>query len=107
MSWSGASCNQTFDCIRQLCVVDYIEQTASPILTAATILSRDGALLVHVAEDRIMFAAGSRYSNFRMIEIPTETSGQAELLSIPLPRGRDLNGPWITKRRVPTRNTSI
>src|SRR5262249_3047855 len=93
---------QSSDAVREIRVVDNVEQATTAVLAAAALRTRSTTLLVHVAENSVVFITGSRHSNFSVIEIAAATTLEAHCLAVPLPGGCDLDRPGIIKGVVPT-----
>ncbi len=83
-------------------VVHHIEEPTPTVLATRALRPVDSALLVHVAEYRVVMIARYGDSYLCMIAICTRSSGQGEFDIFPFARGRYLNGPRCAKGIVPT-----
>ena len=99
---SGTASNEASQALRKAGVVHHIKESSSSVLTARAVRTGSSPLLIHVAENRIMFVPAGRYSNFGVIKICSGASGQAEFLPCPLSRRGNLHGSRLRERIVPT-----
>src|SRR6266852_8885596 len=83
-------------------VVHHIEEPAPTVLAPRALRPVDSALLVHVAEYRVVMIARYGDSYLCVIAICTRSSGQGEFDIFPFARGRYLNGSRCAKGVVPT-----
>src|SRR5437868_4503345 len=104
--WRGIALDQAGDTFRERGVVDHIEQSTAPVLTAFAV-ARYRTLLVHIAKDRVVLAACRRNSEFGVIEVGTQSSGEAEFVFLPHTRRRDFNGAGLAEGVVPALDLGI
>src|SRR5205807_8108985 len=60
-----------------------IEQAAATVLATGAVGARQAALLVHVAEDRIVGGAGRRDPDLRVVVVRARPAGQPDFFAVP------------------------
>src|SRR5260221_2255080 len=104
MGGCGAAFDQIADAVRQWGVVDHEEQPAAQVLADCTARRRgcrEGAFLVHVAEDGIVMAPRRGDADFCVIAVGVGTAFQTEGLPVPLSAGGNLDRPGCAESGIP------